>query len=165
MQYFGTAEVKLQEMGVTPHLVPMIIFKRNSLMLKYHMQQPELPNGIPNPHMEAKPIWTVSVSDGLSPETVKIGWRKNKPLLVPWNPHAADVCIQAEDNLVENYQKVKDRDFLAAHFTCKRDELTRPYAVGECISIPATPFSQITPANSRTDFGAVSTPPAEAVVS
>merc|ERR1712039_1093755 len=113
------------------------------------MQQPELPNGKRNPHMEGKPIWTISLNDGQQPEVVKIGWCDGKPLLVPWNPHAADVCIQAEDNLLDNYEKVKDRDFASAHFTCLRDELTRPYAPRTPMSIEPTPSFLETPFSRR----------------
>lgn len=116
-KFFDKAAEKLKEAGIAHLLVPMVLFKGQGLLLKYHIPQPELKQGTKNPHSSEKSVWTISITDDKPPEVLKVGMREDRVLLVPWNPSAPDVCIQAND-FEGDWLTTKNADFHCCHFVC-----------------------------------------------
>jgi hypothetical protein len=110
---FDLAAQKLQK--VAHCLEHLTMFKGNGLLLKYHVPQPELPDGSQNPHASAVAVWTVSIMDRKPPEVLKIGMRHDWVIVAPWNPMAPDVCRTAEE-FQGDWATIKNADMGACHF-------------------------------------------------
>ena len=111
---FAKATDALQAGGLAELLVPMHMYTGRGVLLKHHIPQPELNDGTPNPHAPAEMVWTVSVTDDKPPEVLKIGKLDGKLLVLPWNPSAADICLQREE--LEYWVTIKNAHFAAVHY-------------------------------------------------